>query len=76
MTPSLLVPFSEHPADRPDAWAALLAAAPALYGVVLNPAGGPGTAPDPAFAEVADGAFLDQVATARAALPHLPEPAR
>lgn len=53
MTPSLLVPFYEHPAERPDAWGALLAAAPRLYGVVLNPANGPGTAPDPAFADIA-----------------------
>ncbi|MFF9212648.1 MULTISPECIES: spherulation-specific family 4 protein [unclassified Streptomyces] len=51
--PELLVPYYEHPADRPAAWQALLAAAPRLYGVVLNPASGPGTAPDPAFAEAA-----------------------
>ncbi|MFJ9828537.1 spherulation-specific family 4 protein [Streptomyces sp. NPDC101160] len=110
MTPSsLLLPFYEHPADRPDDWAAVVAAAPALYGVVLNPASGAGRAPDPAFAEVAarlraagvrvlgyadtdygrrphaevvadlvrhrdwygaDGAFLDQVPTEPAALPH------
>ncbi|MFJ8075821.1 spherulation-specific family 4 protein [Streptomyces sp. NPDC096176] len=50
---SLLVPFYEHPADRPDAWDAVVAAAPRLYGVVLNPADGPGTAPDPGFAAVA-----------------------
>ncbi|MET9291829.1 spherulation-specific family 4 protein [Streptomyces sp. NPDC003077] len=51
--PRLLVPLYEHPADRPDAWRRLIEAAPQLYGVVLNPANGPGTAPDPAFAEVA-----------------------
>jgi hypothetical protein len=50
---SLLVPFYEHPADRPDAWDAVVAAASRLFGVVLNPADGPGTAPDPAFAAVA-----------------------
>jgi hypothetical protein len=50
---TLLVPYYEHPAERPDAWEALLAAAPRLYGVVLNPAGGPGAAPDQAFAVVA-----------------------
>lgn len=49
----LLVPFYEHPAERPDAWRRLIAAAPNLYGVVLNPASGPGTAPDPDFAETA-----------------------
>lgn len=50
---SLLVPYYEHPAVRPAEWEALLAAAPRLYGVVLNPASGPGEDPDPAFAEVA-----------------------
>ena len=38
----LLVPYYEHPAERPDAWEALIAAAPSLYGVVLNPADGRG----------------------------------
>ncbi|MFE5797349.1 spherulation-specific family 4 protein [Streptomyces sp. NPDC056503] len=109
MQRSLLVPFYEHPTDRPEGWAALVAAAPTLHGVVLNPANGAGEAPDPAFAEAAgrlraagvrilgyadtaygrrphaevvadllrhrdwygaDGAFLDQVATAPDALPH------
>lgn len=49
----LLVPLYEHPAERPDVWRRLIAAAPDLYGVVLNPASGPGTAPDPEFAAVA-----------------------
>lgn len=49
----LLVPFYEHPADRPDAWSAVIEAAPSLYGVVLNPASGAGERPDPAFADVA-----------------------
>ncbi|KOG51926.1 hypothetical protein ADK76_34125 [Streptomyces griseoflavus] len=49
----LLVPLYEHPAERPDAWQRLIEAAPDLYGVVLNPASGPGTAPDRDFAEVA-----------------------
>ncbi|WP_228982910.1 spherulation-specific family 4 protein [Streptomyces sp. DH12] len=49
----LLVPYYEHPADRPAEWDALVAAAPLLYGVVLNPANGAGAAPDPAFADVA-----------------------
>ncbi|MFE9553397.1 spherulation-specific family 4 protein [Streptomyces sp. NPDC006692] len=49
----LLVPYYEHPAERPDAWEALIAAAPALYGVVLNPASGAGSSPDDAFASVA-----------------------
>ncbi|MFE5939860.1 spherulation-specific family 4 protein [Streptomyces sp. NPDC056470] len=52
-SPSLLVPFYEHPADRPEEWDAVVAAAPSLYGVVLNPASGAGTAPDPGFAAVA-----------------------
>ncbi|MFE0647626.1 spherulation-specific family 4 protein [Streptomyces sp. NPDC059534] len=108
-TRSLLVPYYEHPAERPEEWAALVDAAPALYGVVLNPASGAGQAPDPAFIDAAgqlraagvrvlgyvdtayarrphievvtellrhrdwygaDGAFLDQVATAPEALAH------
>ncbi|MBT2504719.1 hypothetical protein J7I98_02165 [Streptomyces sp. ISL-98] len=50
---NLLVPLYEHPADRPEAWEAVIRAAPRLYGVVLNPDSGPGAAPDPAFAAVA-----------------------
>ncbi|WBO66791.1 spherulation-specific family 4 protein [Streptomyces camelliae] len=50
---TLLVPYYEHPSVRPAEWAAILAAAPRLYGVVLNPASGPGDRPDPAFAELA-----------------------
>lgn len=50
---SLLVPYYEHPCDRPAEWDALVSAAPRLYGVVLNPANGPGDAPDPAFIQVA-----------------------
>ncbi|MGC0332457.1 hypothetical protein RKD23_005447 [Streptomyces sp. SAI-170] len=50
---TLLVPYYEHPDVRPAEWEALLAAAPRLYGVVLNPASGPGERPDPAFAQVA-----------------------
>ncbi|WP_369168788.1 spherulation-specific family 4 protein [Streptomyces sp. R28] len=49
----LLVPYYEHPSVRPAEWDAIITAAPRLYGVVLNPASGPGEAPDPAFAEVA-----------------------
>ncbi|MCS0636310.1 spherulation-specific family 4 protein [Streptomyces sp. LP05-1] len=49
----LLVPYYEHPALRPAEWDALVAAAPRLYGVVVNPASGAGEAPDPAFAEAA-----------------------
>ncbi|KMS69818.1 hypothetical protein ACM01_33235 [Streptomyces viridochromogenes] len=49
----LLVPYYEHPSVRPAEWDAIIAAAPRLYGVVLNPASGPGEQPDPAFAEVA-----------------------
>ncbi|GAA3489859.1 spherulation-specific family 4 protein [Streptomyces cremeus] len=49
----LLVPYYEHPTARPTAWQTLLAS-PRLYGVILNPASGPGTAADPAFGDVAD----------------------
>ncbi|MER5222743.1 spherulation-specific family 4 protein [Streptomyces flaveus] len=50
----LLVPYYEHPSVRPAEWEAIVAAAPRLYGVVLNPASGPGEHPDPAFAEIAE----------------------
>ncbi|MFF7310972.1 spherulation-specific family 4 protein [Streptomyces sp. NPDC008137] len=50
---TLLVPYYEHPSVRPAEWEAIVAAAPRLYGVVLNPASGPGGRPDAAFAEVA-----------------------
>ncbi|MGK5642243.1 spherulation-specific family 4 protein [Streptomyces sp. URMC 126] len=49
----LLVPLYVHPAVDPGAWAALLRAAPALRGVVLNAADGPGRRPDPAFRDAA-----------------------
>ncbi|WP_369270554.1 spherulation-specific family 4 protein [Streptomyces sp. R11] len=49
----LLIPYYEHPSVRPAEWDAIIAAAPRLYGVVLNPASGPGETPDPAFAAVA-----------------------
>ncbi|WP_371550058.1 spherulation-specific family 4 protein [Streptomyces sp. NBC_00554] len=51
---SLLVPYYEHPSVRPAEWEALIAAAPRLHSVVLNPASGPGERPDPAFAAVAE----------------------
>ncbi|WRZ93338.1 spherulation-specific family 4 protein [Streptomyces sp. NBC_01007] len=50
---TLLVPYYEHPAVRPAEWDALVAAASRLYGVVLNPASGPGDRLDPAFEAVA-----------------------
>jgi hypothetical protein len=50
---NLLVPYYEHPAVRPAEWDALVTAAPRLYGVVLNPASGPGDRLDPAFGAVA-----------------------
>ncbi|MGW0596730.1 spherulation-specific family 4 protein [Streptomyces sp. NPDC002776] len=50
---NLLVPYYEHPAVRPAEWDAVVAAAPRLYGVILNPASGPGDRPDPAFAGLA-----------------------
>ncbi|AXI81343.1 spherulation-specific family 4 protein [Peterkaempfera bronchialis] len=42
-----------HPAVDREGWRVLARSADRLYGVVLNVADGPGTAPDPAFAEVA-----------------------
>ncbi|NUP15309.1 MAG: hypothetical protein HOZ81_04235 [Streptomyces sp.] len=50
---NLLVPYYEHPSTRPAEWNAIVAAAPRLHGVILNPASGPGDHADPAFAEVA-----------------------
>ncbi|MFF3503848.1 spherulation-specific family 4 protein [Streptomyces sp. NPDC003247] len=50
---SLLVPLYVHPADDPGAWHRLITAAPDTYGVVLNPANGPGERPDPAFTAAA-----------------------
>lgn len=50
---TLLIPYYEHPSVRPAEWDAIITAAPRLYGVVLNPANGPGEARDEAFAEVA-----------------------
>ncbi|MCX5201685.1 spherulation-specific family 4 protein [Streptomyces sp. NBC_00237] len=49
----LLAPFYEHPTTAATAWKALERASHRLYGVILNPANGPGTAPDPAFATAA-----------------------
>ncbi|MEN3585172.1 spherulation-specific family 4 protein [Streptomyces sp. ZYX-F-203] len=46
---SFLVPLYVHPAEDPEAWRRLTEAADRAYGVVVNPADGPGTAPDPAF---------------------------
>jgi hypothetical protein len=50
---SLLIPLYVHPAEDPGAWHRLITSAAGTYGVVLNPANGPGTAPDPAFTAVA-----------------------
>jgi hypothetical protein len=49
----LLVPLYVHPAVDPAAWRTLVDHAPLLYGVVLNAADGPGTAPDAGFAAAA-----------------------
>ncbi|MCB5182085.1 spherulation-specific family 4 protein [Streptomyces antimicrobicus] len=49
----LLVPLYEHPARRPEAWEAVLRAAPRLHSVVLNPDSGPAAAPDEGFAALA-----------------------
>ncbi|MEZ7004843.1 spherulation-specific family 4 protein [Streptomyces sp. AD55] len=50
---SLLIPLYVHPAEDPGAWHRLIRAADRTYGVVLNPASGPGSRPDPAFAAAA-----------------------
>lgn len=50
---SLLIPLYVHPAEDPDAWRRLIAGAAHTYAVVINPASGPGDAPDPAFAAAA-----------------------
>ncbi|OKJ94723.1 hypothetical protein AMK26_32850 [Streptomyces sp. CB03234] len=50
---SLLIPLYVHPAEDPGAWHRLITAARRTYGVVLNPASGPGTGPDPAFVAAA-----------------------
>lgn len=50
---SLLVPMYVHPAVAPAGWRALEAAAPRLYGVVLNAADGPGDRPDPVYTAAA-----------------------
>ncbi|MES4891090.1 spherulation-specific family 4 protein [Streptomyces sp. NPDC096012] len=50
---SLLIPLYVHPAEDPGAWHRLISAAARTYAVVLNPASGPGTAPDPAFTAAA-----------------------
>lgn len=51
--PSLLVPLYVHPGAEPGPWERLVRAAPALRGVVLNAADGPGRCPDPSFRAVA-----------------------
>ncbi|WP_432032539.1 spherulation-specific family 4 protein [Streptomyces antibioticus] len=50
---SLLIPLYVHPADDPGAWHRLIQAAGRTYGVILNPANGPGERPDPAFTAAA-----------------------
>ncbi|MFE7775077.1 spherulation-specific family 4 protein [Streptomyces sp. NPDC057445] len=50
---NLLVPLYVHPAQDPDAWRLVAERADRIYGVVLNAANGPGTAPDPAFVSAA-----------------------
>lgn len=50
---NLLIPLYVHPAEDPGAWHRLIRSAADTYGVVLNPANGPGERPDPAFAAAA-----------------------
>lgn len=51
---SLLIPLYVHPAEDPAAWHRLITRAARTYGVVLNPANGPGEVPDPAFLAAAE----------------------
>ncbi|MER6347349.1 spherulation-specific family 4 protein [Streptomyces sp. NPDC001595] len=51
---SLLIPLYVHPAEDPAAWHRLILGAGRTYAVVLNPADGPGRAPDPAFVAAAE----------------------
>ncbi|MGW5481062.1 spherulation-specific family 4 protein [Streptomyces sp. NPDC004008] len=51
---TLLVPLYVHPAEDPGAWHRLITAAARTYAIVLNPANGPGAAPDRAFTSVAE----------------------
>ncbi|MFE9436615.1 spherulation-specific family 4 protein [Streptomyces sp. NPDC006640] len=46
---SLLIPLYVHPSEDPGAWHRLITSADRTYGVVINPADGPGAGPDPAF---------------------------
>jgi hypothetical protein len=50
---SLLIPLYVHPAEDPGSWHRLITAADRTYGVVINPANGPGGSPDPAFVSAA-----------------------
>jgi spherulation-specific family 4 protein len=50
---SVLVPLYVHPAEDPGAWLRLITSARRTYGVVLNPASGPGRRRGPAFAAAA-----------------------
>ncbi|GAA3894790.1 hypothetical protein GCM10022244_00770 [Streptomyces gulbargensis] len=50
---NLLIPLYVHPAEDPEAWRRLITATERTYGVVINPASGPGDAPDPAFTAAA-----------------------
>ncbi|RAG82345.1 hypothetical protein DN069_28190 [Streptacidiphilus pinicola] len=59
--PRLLVPAYFHPEADPASWAVLRAAAPRLTAVVINPASGPGPAPDPAYATVRAGLSATRV---------------
>ncbi|MEU1042462.1 spherulation-specific family 4 protein [Streptomyces sp. NPDC005907] len=51
---SLLIPLYVHPAEDPAAWHRLITSADRTYAVVINPADGPGTSVDPAFAAAAE----------------------
>ncbi|GGL62351.1 hypothetical protein GCM10010129_02430 [Streptomyces fumigatiscleroticus] len=50
---NLLIPLYVHPAEDPGAWHRLITAADRTYGVVLNPASGPGARPEAAFVSAA-----------------------
>lgn len=50
----MLVPAYGHPLVEPGLWARLVASAPLLRAVVINPASGPGRAVDPGYPPVLD----------------------
>jgi hypothetical protein len=57
----LLVPAYAHPTVAPDLWRRVIAAAPLLRAVIVNPASGPGTEVDPSYLSVVERLHAAQV---------------